>query len=284
MNAGAAAARGDVLLFLHADTMLPEDAGTRIHAAVNVPNVLGGNFRLRFDAPGTLARLFAAGYNRRSRRQRIFYGDSALWVRREVFESLGSYREATLMEDYAFCLALRAEARRRHPNLPLTETLPLLPATVVTSARRFHGRRGLALKMLATWTLLHLLYACGASPETLERRFYPPAPPPNNGEPEPLRVGKPTHLPLRERMVGAIPRDCPLCSGSPLLGRGASPIGARGPAPPAASGCACSRRPRSPPRRSRRRDCRRARPSPGRHSSSATIRRRSLSARPPPSR
>ena len=178
MNAGAAAAQGDVLLFLHADTRLPPDAGRLVRAALANPQSLGGNFRLQFDAPGFPAQLFASGYNRRSRRQRIFYGDSALWVRRDVFQSLGGYREAALMEDYALCLALRAEARRRHPALPLVETLPLLPAPVVTSARRFHGRRGLALKMLATWTLLHLLYACGASPETLERRFYPPAPPP----------------------------------------------------------------------------------------------------------
>ena len=178
MNAGAAAAHGDILLFLHADTLLPPDAGRLVRAALANPVVLGGNFRLQFDAPGALARLFAFGYNRRSRRQRIFYGDSALWVRRDMFHALGGYREATLMEDYAFCLALRAGACRRHPTSPLSETLPLLPAPVVTSARRFHGRRGLALKMLATWTFLHLLYALGASPEALERRFYPPAPPP----------------------------------------------------------------------------------------------------------
>ncbi len=175
MNAGAAVAHGDILLFLHADTLLPPEAGVLIRSTVADPNVLGGNFRLRFDAPGLLACLFADGYNRRSRRQRIFYGDSALWVRRSVFQSLRGYREGTLMEDYAFCLALREEAKRRHPYLPLAQTLPLLNAPVVTSARRFQGRRGLALKMLATWTLLHLLYACGVPPETLEQRFYPPA-------------------------------------------------------------------------------------------------------------
>ena len=175
MNAGAAAASGDILLFLHADTLLPPDAGMLIQAAVADPHVLGGNFQIRFDAPGALPRLFAAAYNRRSRRQRLFYGDSALWGRRDVFAALGGYRDATLMEDYALCLALRAEARRRHPALPLSVTLPLLNPPVVTSARRFHGKRGLALKMLATWSLLHLLYTLGASPEALERRFYPPA-------------------------------------------------------------------------------------------------------------
>lgn len=174
MNNGAAAASGDILLFLHADTRLPPDAGRLIGNNAAAPCVLGGNFWMHFDAPGLLPRLFAATYNARSSRQRIFYGDSALWVRRDVFDALGGYREGALMEDYSFCFALRAEARRRHPDRPLSQTLPLLKSPVVTSARRFHGKRGLALRMVATWTLLHLLYACGASPESLEKRFYPP--------------------------------------------------------------------------------------------------------------
>lgn len=175
MNAGAAAATGGLLLFLHADTHLPPSAGDLIRQSARDPAVLGGNFRLRFDAPGLLPWLFALGYNARSRRQRLFYGDSGLWVRGDVFAALGGYREAVLMEDYAFCLALRAEARRRAPSRPLSQTLPWLNAAVVTSARRFHGRRGLALRMLATWSLLHVLYACGVPTETLERRFYPPS-------------------------------------------------------------------------------------------------------------
>jgi len=175
MNAGASAARGDAFLFLHADTLLPPDAGAQIRRALENPNTVGGNFTLRFDAPDALARVFARVYNARSRRQRIFYGDSGLWVRRDVFDVLGGFAEARLMEDYAFCLALRAEARRRHPALPLSTALPLLPSAIVTSARRFTGRRGQALRMLGVWGLLHVLYTCGASPDTLERRFYPPS-------------------------------------------------------------------------------------------------------------
>jgi len=175
LNAGADAATGDTLLFLHADTHLPLDAADLVRRALTDPTVIGGNFTLRFDAPGFLARLFAAVYNARSCRSRLFYGDSAIFVRRSVFNALGRYQEAVLMEDYAFCLALRAEAKRRSPDLPLGQTLPLLPSPVVTSARRFHGKRGLACRMVGTWTLLHLLYTLGAKTETLERWFYPAA-------------------------------------------------------------------------------------------------------------
>ncbi len=175
LNAGANSATGDILLFLHADTHLPADAADLILRALADPAALGGNFTLRFDAPGLLPRLFAAVYNARSRRSRLFYGDSALFVRRPVFNAVGGYQEAALMEDYALCLALRAEAKRLRPDLLLSQTLPLLLSPVVTSARRFHGKRGLAWRMVAVWTLLHLLYALGARPEALERWFYPPA-------------------------------------------------------------------------------------------------------------
>jgi len=174
MNAGAGAATGDILLFLHADTHLPADAADLIRRASGDLAVLGGNFTLRFDAPGLLPHFFAAVYNARSRRSRLFYGDSALFVRRAVFDALGGYKEAALMEDYAFCLTLRAEAKRRHPNIPLSQTLPFLSSPVVTSARRFHGKRGLAWRMVGTWTLLHLLYTLGVNTEVLERQFYPP--------------------------------------------------------------------------------------------------------------
>ncbi|MBV9852239.1 MAG: glycosyltransferase, partial [Armatimonadetes bacterium] len=73
MNAGATAAQGDLLLFLHADTLLPPEAGRLIQEAARDPRVLGGNFPLRFDAPGVLPALFAAVYDARSRRQRLFY-------------------------------------------------------------------------------------------------------------------------------------------------------------------------------------------------------------------
>ncbi len=175
MNVGAGAATGDTLLFLHADTHLPPDAADLIESALTDPAVLGGNFMLQFDALGLLPRLFAAVYNARSRCSRLFYGDSALFVRRTVFDALRGYQEAVLMEDYAFCLVLRAEAKRLRPDLPLSQNLPMLLSPIVTSARRFHGRHGLAWRMVGVWTLLHLLYTLGMKTEALERWFYPAA-------------------------------------------------------------------------------------------------------------
>ncbi|MDX1935098.1 MAG: TIGR04283 family arsenosugar biosynthesis glycosyltransferase [Capsulimonadales bacterium] len=161
MNAGAAAGRGEVLLFLHADTLLPDDSERHLRRALRDPRIRGGNFRLAFTPRSALSDFYARCYNLRSR-WHVFYGDSGLFVRRETFVALGGYRADRLMEDVEFIGRLR-----RHGGLTF-----LGQATVVTSARRFHGtRRGLT--MLFVWLLLHALMALGVSQETLER-LYPP--------------------------------------------------------------------------------------------------------------
>jgi rSAM/selenodomain-associated transferase 2 len=163
MNAGAAAASGDVLLFLHADTQLPADAAGHLARALADPRALGGNFRIRFTPRGLVADLFAWVYNVRSR-ARIFYGDSAIFVRREAFEALGGYRLPRLMEDIDLVRRLRRHARRAGGQLVT------LPCAVTSSARRF-GIAGSALKMLWVWSLLHVLLALGVSQERMERYY-----------------------------------------------------------------------------------------------------------------
>jgi rSAM/selenodomain-associated transferase 2 len=160
MNLGAAEATGDVLLFLHADTHLPPDAPGLIEKALHDPRNLGGNFRIRFVPPSPVANLYTRIYNARSR-VRIFYGDSALWVRRTVFEALGGYPLERIMEDFALVLRLRKAGR-----------LVCLPAVVESSARRFQGARR-NTRALLQWGWLHVLLLFGAGEETLER-FYPP--------------------------------------------------------------------------------------------------------------
>jgi rSAM/selenodomain-associated transferase 2 len=165
-NAGARAASGDTLLFLHADTLLPRGAQTAIGNALARLHVVGGNFRLAFDPPGLLNRVFALAYNARARHARHYYGDSCLWVRRPAFDDLGGFREGMLMEDWEFVQRLEARCRRTRER---TVTLPL---TVTTSARRFEGRR--RWRYLYLWAKLHHLHARGVRGDELAA-LYPDA-------------------------------------------------------------------------------------------------------------
>jgi len=160
MNLGAAESTGDILLFLHADTLLPPETTSLLQKALTDPRVLGGNFRIRFVPPSPVADLYTIIYNARSR-FRIFYGDSAIWMRRPVFEALGGYPLERLMEDFALVLRLRKAGK-----------IVCLPAAVESSARRFQGARR-NTRALLQWGWLHLLLLFGAGDEMLER-FYPP--------------------------------------------------------------------------------------------------------------
>src|SRR5438874_12738236 len=91
MNAGAAAARGDVLIFLHADTRLPDDAFNAIERALASPKVVGGAFRVCFNCHLWSYRLVAFITNLRSRTRTIFTGDQAYFVRATSFRAVGGY-------------------------------------------------------------------------------------------------------------------------------------------------------------------------------------------------
>ena len=159
-NAGAARATGDALLFLHADTLLPDGAEEAVTHPLENLSVIGGHFRLAFDPPDDpLNRLFARVYNGRARRFRHYYGDSCQWVRRGVFAEMGGFREAMLMEDWEF--VQRLEARCRASG----ERTVWLPLAVTTSARRFAGRK--RWRYLLLWARLHYLHARGLSGDRL---------------------------------------------------------------------------------------------------------------------
>jgi rSAM/selenodomain-associated transferase 2 len=165
MNAGARTARGDVLLFLHADTRLPPGARAAILDALADARVVAGRFDVRFDNPGRAFRMIAALMNLRSRLSGISTGDQAIFVRRPVFETLGGYAEIPLMEDIELTRRLKRAGR-----------LAALRLRVTTAARKWE-QEGVARTIVLMWTL-RLLYVCGVSPTRLHRWYYGPAQPP----------------------------------------------------------------------------------------------------------
>jgi rSAM/selenodomain-associated transferase 2 len=103
MNAGAAAARGEWLLFLHADTLLPDGALRRLQAFEGDLSIQAGGFLHRFSGDDWRLRLISWLDNVRCRRTRIMYGDQALFVRRGLFQQLGGFPDQPILEDVAFC-------------------------------------------------------------------------------------------------------------------------------------------------------------------------------------
>jgi rSAM/selenodomain-associated transferase 2 len=157
MNAGAHASRGEALVFLHADTRLPDGAYAELARALADPAVLGGNFALRFDGGDRFSRVLGLWYALQ-RRAGIYYGDSAIWMRRETFERFGGFRPLAIMEDYDFVRRLERSGRT-----------VCLPGPAVTSARRWQ-RLGLA-RTIASWVLIRCLFIAGASPSRLARLY-----------------------------------------------------------------------------------------------------------------
>ena len=160
LNRAAAIATGDVLLFLHADTILPMGAAAAIAGALQDAGVIGGAFRLRFDHPGRLAAILAYNVNIRSSLTNIFFGDQALFVRRDVFVRAGGFKDWSVMEDMEILARLRPHGR-----------LALLDEEVVTSTRR-HRRNGWVKTISIIW-LMTLLHSLGVSGHAMIRWYKP---------------------------------------------------------------------------------------------------------------
>ena len=158
LNAGAAAATADILVFLHADTTLPPGAFTLIRQALRDPAVVGGRFRVSLDNPALPFRVIAASINLRDRLLGGFTGDQAVFVRAPVFRRLGGYAPLPLMEDLDFADRLRRQGR-----------VVRLPQAVVTAARRWE-QHGVLRTILRMWTL-RLLYRASVPPRYLARHY-----------------------------------------------------------------------------------------------------------------
>jgi rSAM/selenodomain-associated transferase 2 len=158
MNAGAQQATGDILLFLHADTRLPRTAFEDIAAVLKDPRYLGGHFDVDLVGGHWMLKVVGALINRRSRITKIGTGDQAIFVRREVFGRVGGFPDIPLMEDIAFCRALKRMGG-----------IACLRSRVITSARRWESE-GVWRTIIKMW-VLKLLYFSGVSPVKL-KRFY----------------------------------------------------------------------------------------------------------------
>lgn len=153
MNAGARACSGNVLLFLHADVRLRRGALEAVRNCMRNPKFVGGNLDIRYQGGDWIARAFTS-VNRWRRRWGVFYGDSGIFCRGDVFASLGGYRPWPILEDYDFARRLRRAGK-----------LALLDEPIWVSDRRW--RNSGLVPTLWSWFWIQSLYFAGVSPERL---------------------------------------------------------------------------------------------------------------------
>ena len=158
MNAGAAVAHGDTLVFVHADTVVPATFASDIASALADPYVLGGRFDLELDESSLPARVLGKLISLRSRMMRSATGDQAIFVRRDTFVAMGGFKEIELCEDVDFARRLKRKG-----------DVACLHSCVVTSARRWR-QNGILRTVLKMW-LIKSLFLAGVSPARLHRYY-----------------------------------------------------------------------------------------------------------------
>ena len=159
MNAAAAAATGSALVFLHADSRLPEGFDAHVRRILARPGVIAGAFRLRIDGSRGSLRLIQRMATLRARYLRMPYGDQALFLRRDVFEQMGGFPELPIMEDYELVRRLRRRGR-----------IAIAEAPVITSSRRWNALG----PWRTTWINQKIVlgYHLGISPRRLARWYH----------------------------------------------------------------------------------------------------------------
>lgn len=156
MNRGAGIAKGDILLFLHADTYLPPRALSKIESLMEQTGIVAGSFALSFDDSSLLLKLYSLFS--RINNTLFTYGDQGLFMARQAFESIGGFREIPIMEDVEIQKRLRRMGRFVKVRQP-----------VCTSARRFLLHGIIKQQLMNIW--LVLLYHAGISPSRLKRIY-----------------------------------------------------------------------------------------------------------------
>lgn len=155
MNTASRNARGQVLLFLHADSILPDNIGDLIASEKD-----WGFFRLRLSADSFAYRIIETAINLRTRISKVAGGDQCLFFRRRFFEALGGYPEIPLMED----IAISKKARQLAAPL-------IIESAVISSSRRWQ-QQGIVKTVLLMWSL-RLAFWLGVNPARLHRIYYP---------------------------------------------------------------------------------------------------------------
>jgi rSAM/selenodomain-associated transferase 2 len=158
LNAGTERARGEVLLFLHADARLPPRARGAILQAMSAGDVVGGGFFIRFVPRSWFTGLLEPANDLRRRVTRRYYGDAGIFVRAASFRALGGFRPWPLMHDLEFSGRMERAGRCVYLRDP----------SVVASARRFEGRE---IATLMLWLRLQALYRIGVSPHRLAASY-----------------------------------------------------------------------------------------------------------------
>lgn len=156
MNAGANVCKGDILLFLHADTLLPDNGFREVRKRMRDETVAGGSFYITFDADNFI--LKAVSFITRFNFRLFHFGDQGIFVRRDIFQSLRGYKEMPIMEDYDFYKRLREQGK-----------VILIRMPVISSARRFI-KKGVIRQLLINKFVV-LAYWAGVDIQTI-KRFY----------------------------------------------------------------------------------------------------------------
>ena len=159
MNMGASAASGDILLFLHADTMLERGWAAEMFSVLEDNSISGGAFTLGVQSQLWKYRLVEAWVKLRCRLCLLPYGDQAIFVRKSAFDIIGGYKSIPLMEDVDLIEKLKKLG-----------TIVILNKKAITSERRW-SKKGL-IKTAAMNQLIMLLYRIGVNPGRLERMYY----------------------------------------------------------------------------------------------------------------
>ncbi|MEH2286069.1 TIGR04283 family arsenosugar biosynthesis glycosyltransferase [Nostoc sp.] len=159
MNAGAVAASGEILLFLHADTRLPIGFDEMICMVVQQPGTVAGAFNLRIDASLLSLRWVELGVNLRSHFCQMPYGDQAIFLTKVLFQQIGGFPELPIMEDFEFMRRLKAKGR-----------ITIISTPVVTSARRWL-QKGVFKTTLLNQIII-IAYLLGVSPAQIRRWYH----------------------------------------------------------------------------------------------------------------